>query len=50
MSSKRYYVTAPCFGTLAERLSRSAAYRFARKWEKENSWGRGVASVGRDDR
>jgi hypothetical protein len=45
-----YYVTAPCFGTLAEGLSRYAAYRLARRWERENRWGRGVASVGRDDR
>jgi hypothetical protein len=46
----KYYVSAPCFGTIAAGLSRSAAYRLARRWERENHWGRGVASVGREDR
>lgn len=40
-----YCVSAPCFGVIVSGLSKSSAYRFARKWEEDNGWGHGVASV-----
>lgn len=45
----KYYVSAPAFGTIASNLTRSNAYRIARKWEKDNGWGRGTASVNKQE-
>ena len=45
MRQTLYHVFAPCFGLIGENLSRSAAYRLARKWECQNNFGRGVATI-----
>jgi hypothetical protein len=43
---RRWAVGAVVYGTIKRGFkSYSTAYRFARKWESDNGYGRGLASV-----
>ncbi len=43
---KKFQVSAPAYGIIADGFAtRYAAEKFARQWERENGFGRGVASV-----
>ena len=44
--SKQYQVSAPAYGIIRDGFAtRYQARKFARQWERENGYGRGVARV-----
>ena len=43
---KQYKVSAPAYGIIRDGFStRYQAQKFARRWERDNNYGRGVARV-----